>query len=285
MRTAADHDTRLRDMTSGDLPAMHALSRLVQWSHRQEDWDLMFKVGLGVVAERDGQVVGAAMGWPHGPAAATLGMVIVAPGARGGGIGRKLMNAVMAQLGERTILLNATEEGLPLYKSLGFKAVGGVHQHQGAAFKVPMIKLRAHERVRPMGAGDEAAIVELDRGASGLARGRMFAQLLGAAQGVVLDRDNEAVGFALFRRFGHGYLIGPVVAPDAHGAKILISHWLGSNPGMFTRIDAPYDSGLSTWLGDLGLAAVDRVTTMAFGEPPARTAAAATFAIASQALG
>jgi GNAT superfamily N-acetyltransferase len=285
MQTAADPDLRLRDMTSGDLPAAHALSRRAQWPHRQEDWDFMLRLGVGVVAERDGGVIGTAMVWAYGASAATLGMVIVAPGARGGGLGRKLMNAIFERAGDRTIFLNATEEGLPLYKSLGFKAVGGVHQHQGAAFSVPMVKLRAGERVRPMGSGDEAAVVELDRKAGGLRRGALFAELLKTAQGVVLDRGGEAVGFAFFRRFGLGYAVGPVVAPDGQGAKILISHWLGSNAGMFARVDVPYDSGLSAWLDELGLTEVGRVTSMVRGAPPVREGPLATFAIASQALG
>jgi len=285
MQTVAGADLQLREMTSEDLVAAHALSREAQWPHRLEDWDFMLRVGQGVVAERGGAVVGTAMGWTYGADAATVGMVIVSPECRGGGVGRKLMNAIIERLGDRTILLNATDVGLPLYKSLGFKAVGGVHQHQGAAFSVPIIALRAHERVRPMGAGAAAVIAELDRKASGLERGVLFAELLKTAQGVVLDRDGEATGFALFRRFGRGYAIGPVVAPDGHGAKVLISHWLGSNAGMFTRLDLPYDSGLSSWLVDLGVAGVGRVTTMARGELPAREDTAATFAIVSQGLG
>ena len=151
---------------------------------------------------------------------------------------------------------------MALYKSLGFTTTGGIHQHQGAAFSVPIVSLRRGERVRPMGAGDEAAIVELDRLATGLQRGELFAELLKNVQGVILDRGGEAVGFALFRRFGMGYSVGPVVAPDAHGAKVLISHWLGSNAGMFTRLDVPYDSGLSAWLeGSLAFRTSD-------GSPP-----------------
>jgi GNAT superfamily N-acetyltransferase len=272
-------------MTPSDLAGAHALSRQAQWPHRLEDWDFMLRVGLGIVAERDGAIVGTTLAWAYGEDAATLGMVIVSPECRGVGLGRKLMNAMLERLDGRTVLLNATEDGLALYKSLGFKTVGGVHQHQGAAFSVPIVSLRRGERVRPMGAGDEAAVVELDRKATGLQRGALFAELLKTAQGVVLDRAGEAVGFALFRRFGLGYAIGPAIAPDAQGAKSLVSHWLGSNAGMFTRLDIPYESGLSAWLESLGVPDVGRVTTMARGPAPAREGSAAVFAIASQALG
>jgi predicted N-acetyltransferase YhbS len=285
MQIGAEADLRLREMTPQDLAAAHALSREAKWPHRLEDWDLMLRVGEGVVAEHDGKIVGTVMGFAHGPQIATLGMVIVSPECRGAGIGRKLMDAMMARLAPRAIQLNATEDGLPLYKSQGYAPVGTIHQHQGAAFSQPMPKLRPMERVRPMGATDLARISELDRQASGLQRGLMFAELLKTAQGVALDRDGEAVGFALFRRFGHGYVIGPIVAPDREGARTLIAHWLGTHAGMFVRVDVPGDCGLTDWLQDLGLEGVDRVVTMLRGTPPQRDGGAAAIGVVSQALG
>ncbi len=276
---------RLRDMTADDLAAAHNLSREAKWPHRLEDWDLMLRVGQGIVAERDGEVIGTILGWPYGPAAATLGMVIVAETARGGGVGRKLMDAMIERLGERAIQLNATPDGLRLYKSLGFEPVGSLHQHQGTAFSAPIARLRPEERVRPLGASDIAAVAALDGRANGLERAELLAKISEHAQGVVLDRGGEVTGFALFRRFGRGYVVGPVVARDRDGARTLIAHWLGSNSGKFIRIDVPGDCGLIDWLQDLGLTGVDRVVTMVRGELPAHGRDAATFAIASQALG
>jgi hypothetical protein len=213
-------------------------------------------------------------------------MVIVDPARQGQGIGRKLMNAMLDRLDGRAVMLNATGEGLPLYRKLGFEPVGTIHQHQGAAFSLPIALLGADERVRPMGRRDHAVIAELDRKAAGLERGPLIAEMLrDRARGVMLARDGEAIGFALFRRFGLGYSIGPVVAPNVEGAKALITHWLGSKAGMFTRLDVPGDSGLREWLENLGLAGVGEVTTMVRGIVPARGAGAKTFAITSQALG
>jgi len=286
MAAMADSILRVRDMTSGDLASAHALSRQMQWPHRIEDWAFLLSIGEGVVVEDGDAIVGTAMGWPYGPASACLGMVIVDSGRQGQGIGRKLMNAVIEKLGERTILLNATAEGLPLYKSLGFEPVGTIHQHQGAAFSVPIANVGPDERIRPMGKGDQPAIAELDRKATGLERGALIAELLRAkAKGVVLVRNGEAIGFSFFRRFGRGYSIGPTVAPDQQGAKALISHWLGSQSGMFMRLDVPGDTELSPWLEELGIADVGTVTTMARGTPAPRDAAVRTFSIITQALG
>ncbi|TAK99151.1 MAG: N-acetyltransferase [Rhodospirillaceae bacterium] len=285
METRSKTAVRLRDMVVGDLVQAHVLSRAAQWPHRLEDWQFLLQLGQGVVAEQDGAIVGTAMGWPFGPHAATLGMVIVSPECQGGGVGRKLMNAIIEHLGDRTIMLNATDVGLPLYKSLGFETVGTVYQHQGAAFTVSLPLLGRGERIRPMGSGDRAAVFDLDRRAMGMPREKLVTALQSGARGVVLDRDGEALGFALFRRFGRGHVVGPTVAPDIDGAKALISHWLGSNTGMLIRLDVSEAGGLSGWLETLDLTCVGRVTTMVRGTPLKHDDAIRTFALVSQALG
>ena len=103
---------------------------------------------------------------------------------------------------------------------------------------------------------------------------------------VVLDHDNAPRGFAMLRRFGRGHAIGPVVAPDAEGAKALIAHLAGMNAGNFTRIDIDFASGLAEWLESIGLLRVDTLTTMMRGAPLALPPdGPALFAIVTQATG
>jgi Acetyltransferases len=280
----------LRRMTPEDLAAAHDLSHEQKWPHRIEDWEMLLSLGFGYVAERDGpdgrrDIIGTTMAWLYGDDAATLGMVIVSPHAQGMGIGRRLMDAVLHDLGDRTVLLNATDEGAPLYRKMGFEPIGPVFQHQGAAFAVPMAELIPDERVRPLGAKDMPTLRDLARQASGMNRDALLDALVPGAQGVVLTRSNEPVGFALFRRFGRGYVVGPTVAPDTGGAKALISHWLGSNSGMFCRLDIPEESGLGAWLDELGLPCVGRVMRMVRGTPVKAGSAVKTFSLTTQALG
>ena len=282
---AAVDDLHYRRLDRDDLAAAHRLSQQVQWPHRLEDWALVLGVGDGVVALIDGQVVGTAMYWRYGVDFATLGMVIVTPERQGRGIGRRLMSDVIEALGTRSIQLNATQAGQPLYESMGFAAVGGVRQHQGVALNVPIGPLAPGERIRPVGPGDEATVAALDGKATGLSRLRVLSALGEAAQGVLLERDGETVGFALCRRFGRGYSIGPVVAPDEAGAKALIGHWVGSHAGMFMRIDVPDGGGLSNWLEEFGLARASGVVTMVRGRPPRPGVGTKLFALVNQALG
>ena len=285
MATGIEAMVDLRRMTVDDLAAAHILSSEQKWPHRIEDWEMLFGLGFGYVVERDGDVIGTAMAWLYGSDAATLGMVIVSPKAQGMGLGRRLMEAVLNDLGDRTVLLNATDEGAPLYRKLGFEPIGPVFQHQGAAFAVPMAELIPDERVRPLGAKDMPTLHGLARRATGMDRDALLDALVPGAQGVVLTRCNEPVGFALFRRFGRGYVVGPTVAPDTGGAKALISHWLGSNSGMFCRLDIPEESGLGGWLDELGLPCVGRVMRMVRGQEPTRDASVTTFSLTTQALG
>lgn len=285
MATGIEAMVELRRMTAADLAAAHDLSSEQKWPHRIEDWEMLLGLGFGYVATRDGEVIGTAMAWLYGADAATLGMVIVSPRAQGMGIGRRLMDAVLADLGTRTVLLNATDEGAPLYSKMGFAPIGPVFQHQGAAFSVPMAELIPDERVRPLGAKDMGTLRDLAKRATGMDRDALLDALVPGAQGVVLTRSNEPVGFALFRRFGRGYVVGPTVAPDTGGAKALISHWLGSNAGMFCRLDIPEESGLGAWLDDLGLPCVGRVMRMVRGPLPKADPAVTTFSLTTQALG
>lgn len=275
----------VREMKPDDIPAARELSRELNWPHRTSDWTYLLERGSGLVAERGGEIVGTTMCWPYGKDAATLGMVIVSSRAQGQGIGSSLMEAALERLGGRAVSLNATEEGVPLYRKFGFEEVGAIHQHQGTAFSVPIAELQPNERVRPLGITDRQTVAELDRRATGMDRSELIASLLDRSQAVILDRNNEAVGFALFRRFGRGYSVGPTVAPDLGGAKVLISHWLGSKAGMFCRLDVSEKSGLSPWLDDLGLPRVGKVETMVRGAPVKPAGDLKLYSLVSQALG
>ena len=242
----------------------------------------MLGLGRGRAAEQDGVLVGTGLCWMYGGADAALGMICVDGKQQGKGIGRSLLHTLLHVLEGRRIVLYATDEGLPLYGSLGFVPTGRIRQHQGAAFQPPLMPLRTGERVRPTGRSDPALLSALDREASGMDRRELMAALLEAGTAVVLDADGVATGFAVLRRFGIGQVIGPVVARDAAGARALIGHFLAANPGQFMRIDVPEESGLSNWLQSLGLADAGGAVRMARGAAPERPRS---FALVSQALG
>ena len=275
----------LREMQEADLEAALGLSQAVHWPHRLADLQFAFRFGSGLVAQRDGEVVGCAMAWPWGPAHATLGLVIVDPKCQGRRIGFRLVQALLTGLEGRSVLLHATAEGRGLYERLGFVRTGEVRQHQGPAQSAPLVALDPGWRLRPSDHADVAALVELDAAARGMPREKLMHELLAASDTVVLDQDGVCRGFAMLHRFGRGLVIGPVVAPDAQGAKALIAHLAGVNAGKFVRIDIAFESGLTEWLEDLGLLRVDGPTEMVRGPVPPAVPGVRRFALVTQALG
>jgi ribosomal protein S18 acetylase RimI-like enzyme len=277
----------LRAMTAADLAAANALTDELRWPHRPADWEQAFRHGEGLVAERDGQVVGTGLRWHWGPRHATVGLIVVASACQGRRIGYRLMTALLEGLEQHTVLLHATADGRGLYERLGFVRVGEVRQHQGIAQPTPPIALGAGWRLRPASESSLPTLRALDAEARGMPRDALIDELFRDAEAtVVLDHDGHACGFAMLRRFGRGQAIGPVVAPNAEGAKALIAHLSGLNAGRFTRIDIDFDSGLAEWLETLGLLRVDAPTTMLRGAPLAvRQGGPRLYGIVTQAFG
>ncbi|GAB3626801.1 N-acetyltransferase GCN5 [Pandoraea terrae] len=281
-----------RAFTEADIAAAHQLSSAFRWPHKPDDWRFVARNGAGFVAQDGGQVVGTALYWQYGDDRGSLGMVIVAPDQQGRGIGRALMEKLLDRLGDRLTILHATPAGQPLYEKLGFRAVGKLDQHQGTAVQPPLVELPPGERLRPLSANDPDRLVDLASRASDLDRGRILPALLDVSDGIALEHDGELLGFALFRRFGRGFAIGPVVASAKDGddaarvrAQAMIAHWLALHAGRFVRIDTPADSGLTGWLEAQGLERVDTVVKMARNGTPAADPSLRQFAIINQAIG
>lgn len=273
-----------RRMDESDLAAAHALSQGLRWPYRLEDWQFLLRLGVGFVAQECGAVIGTGLCWKQGDKHASLGAIIVSPEHQGKGIGRQLMNLVQEELAGRCTLLNATTAGQPLYESLGFKATGTIHQHQGTMLVAPPVALAQGEIIRPIAADDIAKLVTLANRASGMSRDEVLKQLACAAEGAALERDDELVGFSMMRRFGFGHAIGPVVAPDSERARALVTYWSEAYAGSFVRVDVSGTSGLGDSLTAMGLVQVDTVVTMARNGAPAQDESIKQFAVLNQSL-
>ncbi|MGL4960095.1 MAG: GNAT family N-acetyltransferase [Inquilinus sp.] len=274
----------LRPMTEQDLPALHALTVEAGWAHRPEDWRFVYEVGDGVVAcDGAGRVIGSALWWPFGPDFGTVGMIIVSPRLQAKGTGRRLMQWLFDQAGDRVLQLNATPAGLRLYRSEGFREIGRIHQHQGPVQPVPAVA--AAGRVRPISAGDWLRIRELDREAYGADRSAALDGLAARSVGAGYEVNGELLGVSLCRPFGRGHVVGPIVAPDEAAAIALLQPHLEEHAGRFLRVDTPDDGAFADRLAAAGLARVDTVATMRRGDRPAPAVSARIFGLINQALG
>ena len=281
--TATTNAAHLRPFEPGDLPAAHALSSTLNWSHRIEDWQFALSLGQGVVAERDGKILGTALSWQFGNYA-TIGLVIVAPELQGQRIGNRMMETLLDQLSPRDVLLHATVAGRGLYERLGFVPAGEIDQHQGVLAAVPALAGREGDRLRPLADADVESLIAMDARGAGMPRGELLRRLFAQERTVVLERGGDAAGFAVLRRFGHGHLVGPVAAPDFDAARALISDCCRHTEG-FVRVDVYAMSGLSPWLESLGLPRVGGGTIMVRGRVPGRGPAQGGWALVTQAIG
>ncbi len=276
---------RLRPLEIQDLAGAHALSQAVNWPHRLEDWRTLSSVGHGVAAvDADNVLQGVALWWFFGDDFATLGMVIVSPALQKSGIGRCLLEAVMAAVGHRRILLYATLAGVRLYESLGFVAHGDICTHQGVIARDAVL-VETDVLIRQMTAADRVSVRALDRRATGGDRDALLSALELVSRGFVAERDGVICGYALCRDFGRGKLIGPVVS-ESEPTAIALGSAAAVGAGGFVRLDIPETaSDLSSWLKGAGLTHVSRVKAMSRGIPPGSQPEFKVFGLAAQAVG
>ena len=277
---------RTYDLTAfqpSHVAAAHRLSQAEQWPHRPEDWRMLAALSRGVALLDGNILVATALACDFGPVA-TAAMIVVDRRHRGRGLGRRVMEAALAELPERpdrTLRLIATEAGLPLYRKMGFAEYGQVSQHQGIV-RTENKGLTLPERA-DVSMLDE--IATLDHAGTGMDRRRMLQEILRHGKVVVTRAHGRLTGYAALRPFGHGEVIGPVIAPSETEAKALIAQILGPLRGRYVRLDVPAEGGLPAWLTDQGLPEAGRGVCMQRGAPPSTQRPPCIHALASQALG
>lgn len=274
---------KLTSFETRHVPGALKLSQEMAWPYRREDWEFAARVGHGLVLERAGDVIGTAMWWNYGESYASAGMIIVTASAQGGGYGSQLFNGLLEATDGRNVLLNSTEEGLTLYRRRGFTTCGAVLQHQGPL----TVAVTPDDRndIRPAAVSDLPALQAFDERATGMFRRPMVAALADVGDVVVIDRGGRVAGYAIARRWGRGYVIGPVAAESAEAAQSLILAQLATLHGQFVRIDVYAEHGLSDWLESLGLVRVGGATAMIKGRRPKPDGMARMYALANQSFG
>ena len=287
---AAEHDlgivsapTELTKFEPRHVSGALKLSQEMAWPYRREEWEFAAMLGEGLVLERGGEVIGTAMWWNYGQLYATAGMIIVTASAQGSGYGSRLFNALLEATGARNVLLNSTDEGLSLYKRRGFVAWGTVLQHQGPF--IAAVTPNPCDDIRPATLSDLPAIQVLDERALGMPRPAMVAALADVGDLLVIERAGRVAGYAIARRFGRGYVVGPVATDCAQDARDLILAQLSKLQGQFVRIDVYAKHGLGDWLESLGLERVSRAIAMVKGRLPISDGAARMYALANQSFG
>jgi GNAT superfamily N-acetyltransferase len=246
---------RIRAMTVADIPLGMHLKEQAGWNQVESDWRRLLDLQPDgcFVAELDGIPAGTVTTCRFG-LVAWVAMMLVHESFRSRGIGRALMSRAIDELdsaGVRTIRLDATSLGRPLYESLDFVAETTFARYLGilppANWPPSDNELRASEWIERM--------VALDLQVTGTDRGRLLNRLANEypASLRVAVETGEIAGFLLSRAGSKARLIGPCIAGDRAG-PFLFDEARRMYAGEPVTIDIPVDNAPAAALAaDWGL--------------------------------
>ena len=240
-------------LTTGHIPDAFALSSIADWNQPREDWRMLLGMpGACFGIEIEGKLVATATLICYGRALGLVGMVLTHPDYRRRGFARALVSHVMEHArtaGVNTLKLDATNEGLPLYESLGFRAEQQVERWKRASF----------DHTPADTTGPAAFPWKLD--ACGYDRRHLLERLSGIGEGTA-----NAEAFALSRPGRLNRYLGPCVALNQTAARDVIEATLTRHPedGWFWDLLAANRDAVAL-AQDLGFECVRRLTRMTWG--------------------
>jgi len=234
-------EVRIRPARTGDLSSVvRTLTTAFGEPLRADTWEWLQRSPEGeiLVAEGDGVVVGTGSGLSFG-ATGWIGGVGVEPGSRGQGIARAVTEGISEWLrgaGARTLLLQATDLGRPVYDRLGFEAEGRYRM-----WSLPPARRRrrrgAPDGARPLEPHDFSAVLALDATATGERRDPAIRAAWSSGGVALADGPGNLQAYHLDSPWG----AGPTVAMDvASGLALLES---AQRPDAGVRVGVPEENG------------------------------------------
>ena len=198
-----------RNLEINDLPAALELSTLAGWNQTADDWRLLLELApsgcFGIEVDR--RVVATATLLCYGERLGWIGMVLTHPEFRRRGFAKQLFEHVLAHadsIGVKTLKLDATDQGQPLYESYGFKNEQAIERwfRPGSIAK------------QESGTGvDVSELAELDSQAFGADRSKLLEKLSRRGRSCTASRAYA------FSRAGRSFsYLGPCIAVDADSA-------------------------------------------------------------------
>jgi len=220
----------IRDLTIGDIPSAMELSGAAGWNQTAEDWSRILRLsphGCRCI-EATGEVIATTTLVAYGTDLAWVGMVLTRPEYRRQGLARQVMGDAIARAerdGICTLKLDATDEGRPLYESLGFVVEGTVERwgrgEIALACAESMLDCQSFSNQAFARSGTiPDKLFALDAEAFGVSRTLVLKEL--AASGA-----NTSAGGYVLSRFGRAARsLGPCIASSEDEARLLISRHL-----------------------------------------------------------
>jgi GNAT superfamily N-acetyltransferase len=242
---------RIRQMLRDDIPLGMRLKEEAGWNQVEPDWERLLDLQSDGcwVAEFDGEAVGTVTSYRFGQVA-WIAMMLVAEAYRGRGIGRALMTRALEDLdrhGVRSVRLDATPLGRPLYESLGF-----IPETTFARFAGVLPSSDGSAELAPWSSSSRLdELIAFDREVTQTDRGRLLSRLAsehGTSLRVVEDERGVA-GFLMARPGSNARQIGPCVANEAAG-RLLLADAGRRYAGESVFIDVPVENAQATGMAE-----------------------------------
>ncbi len=250
----------IRPMKLADMPSLMRLKNAEGWNQTEEDWSMFigYDSSVNLVAVMGETIVGSVTAINYASAVVWIGMMLVDRNYRGRGISRHLLQQVLENMQFcKSIKLDATPAGYPVYKKFGF--MDELRLSRMTHPSVAGIPGVSHSfKVEAINSQIISEIFDYDQSVFGARREKLLSGLYRQAPelGWYIRDAGGICGYSLGRKGTRFIQIGPVSASSGEGALALISAALGQVKGKACVLDLHNDKEeVGQWLHQAGFSA------------------------------
>jgi GNAT superfamily N-acetyltransferase len=233
---------KVEPFNNNDVSSLIELSSSVGWDYDEHEIKTILSSGkIYGHKNPEGKIVSSAAIIPYDTNLASIGMVIVHSDYRGRGLGKEVTQQCIASVSKETsIMLISTEEGKPLYESLGFRTVDVVYKFLCENFVCNSLEVNNDFTLDTYKVEDFHQMMELDSAAFGDQRSEFLHNRIEQCKQciVVKDQNSQIIGFGLSVQGPINLIVGPIVAPDFKTAASIMKELAANHHGNL-RIDVP----------------------------------------------
>jgi GNAT superfamily N-acetyltransferase len=250
-------EVKIRLIQLEDIDKCLLLSDAEGWNQTKDDWKRLVENPMNtcLLAEIENQIIGSATAMNYSNEVAWIGMVLVNKAFRGRGISKKLLSELLTQLLScRSVKLDATPAGRPVYEKYGFKDEYVIHRMTNLSME-PFQFTKSEIAVEQIHSSNDPELIVLDGLYFGADRSLLVKSLIAENPGKCwCIKDNGRItALALGRKGIRYHQLGPVSASTLEEAKVLISHCLMLLVGQPVVLDILSDKQeLFEWLESIG---------------------------------
>jgi GNAT superfamily N-acetyltransferase len=229
-------------MTAEDGARGAALVKKIGWSQTAATWEQTIRwSGDGSFClATDDELLATVIVICYGTNLAWIGMVVTHPDYQRQGLARQMMDVGLEytrKRGIRTVMLDASQMGYPLYVKLGFQPLYKIEVFEGMA--TPSANSNATHTARELTEADIPGIVDLDTRLFGVARPMMVRDLVETGRGWVMGEPGNIQGYLITKPSNQSISIGPWYHQSPEGAEALLESAIAATQGSVLKVHIP----------------------------------------------